>query len=496
MKLPRRNVSREVNVAGVVSNARPKGLVRLLYESAVKTLYERVNDPRSVGVLGTVLAIPRFMDATIAEYKVNKDRFTTYTDIWTMIEDSPSVQKSLEQFIMDAVAEPFSVKCDDKEGQRIIEELLDRINYWSYRHDCLMRLLAMGDVFVQRELGAAYGPKRNTELWTSGISILPEWTMFRNTNFLDKFTSVERAYRQIVPARAFEVDMFGEGMWLPLYQICHGRWNRFGHRFTRYGLSYFASDRIAYNVYYAAMRNAAIARQNNAYDKDVWKLGTPERPVTETKKLEEWKTNNVDNVKEGPLTTYVVSGNVDLVQKKPVNAQLQNIADINAWREEFKVGLPYPMELLGIGIGTVGVSEGELGMLMEVLQRRIGWLLLMEETEIVRPIVEFELALHGKFVEFDIVNQLARLEERNKRSKRHVSEIQTHMISRETAWNISHRELGTWEDEEKKILAEIEKGMDVTGAYQAPGESLSKGKKGVTKKDTAAQGIPDEYGTD
>jgi hypothetical protein len=209
--------------------------------------------------------------------------------------------------------------------------------------------------------------------------------------------------------------------------------------------------------------------------------------------LNEFKRNNLDGKEEDALTTYVTGGNVELDQKDPKNVQLSNVDDVKMLLDVFKVGLLYPLELLGVGVGTVGVSEGELGNLEAVMKRAISMAYQFEEYEIVRPLLEFELALHGKFVSFDLIYKPYAAEDQNKQSKRLNSEFQVGRISAETTWNLEYRQHGTWQEEEERILAEQKKGI-LPGGFTAGPENLNKGKKGVETKDPAAQDIPDTYG--
>lgn len=476
-----------------LTNARPKASVKSLYQALLASIQDKLEGPPPTNVAGVVLALPRWLEVSLADYLINRERLNVYNDIWKMIQDSTLVRKTTKQFIYDAVAEPFTFKCDDKEATTIVMDFFERTNYWCKRYPMLFRGIALGDLFVQRNLGRAYG-RRTTNMWTESIDILPEFTMFRNSNPFDRFSTYDRAFYQQLPTVPFQVDQTAAKAYLPIYTVRHARWDAEIQPFVKYGCSELASARVAYNVLNRTLKYMAIARQASAYKKDHWKLGTEEDPVTDPEKIKKFKEDNIDGHEEDALTTYVTGGNVELSQKDPKNVQLSNVEDVKMLMDVLKVGLLYPLELLGVGVGSVGVSEGELGNLEAVMKRAISWAYQFEEYEIVRPLLEFELALHGKFVEFDLIYKPYAMEDQNKRSKRLNSEYQVGRISAETAWNMQYREHGTWPEEEEKILAEQKKGI-VPGGFKAGPENLSKGKKGVETKDTAAQDIPDEYST-
>lgn len=477
----------------MIENARPKASVKTVYQALLAAIQDKLEGPGPSNAGGVVLAIPRWLEVSLADFLINRERFKVYDDVWKMLADSSIVRKTTKQFIWDAVAEPFTVKCDDAEAMKIIYDFLNRTKYFSLRYASLLRLIALGDLFRQRNLGRAYG-RKNTNIWTESFDILPEFTMFRNSTPFDRFNSYERAFYQQIPTIPFSVDLTAPKQYLPIYSVRHARWDAEIQPFVKYGVSELMSARVAYNVFNRTTRYMAIARQAAAYKKDHWKLGTKEEPVTDQDAINTWKKNNIDGHEEDVLTTYVTGGNVELDQKDPKNVQLSNVEDVKMLLDVFKVGLMYPLELLGVGVGTRGVSEGELGNLEAVLKRSIAWAYQVEEMEIVRPDIEFELALHNKFVEFDLIYKAYALEDQNKQSKRLNSEWQVGRISAETAWNMQYREHGEWSEEEAKILAEQKKGI-VPGGYQAPPATLDTGKKGVTKTDTAAQGIPDIYKT-
>jgi len=476
-----------------LTNARPKATVKSLYQSLLASIQDKLDGPGPQSVGGVVLALPRWLEISMADFLINRERMNVYSDIWKMIQDSTLVRKTTKQFIYDAVAEPFTFKCDDKEATAIVNDFFERTNYWCRRYSMLFRGIALGDLFVQRNLGPAYG-RRNTKIWTESIDILPEFTMFRNSNPFDRFSNYDRAFYQQIPTVPFTVDMMATKTLLPIYTIRHARWDAEIQPFVKYGCSELASARVAYNVLNRTLRYMAIARQAAAYKKDHWKLGTAEDPVIDPVKIEEWKKNNIDGKEEDVLTTYVTGGNVELDQKDPKNVQLSNVEDVKMLMDVLKVGLLYPLELLGVGVGTVGVSEGELGNLEAVMKRAISMAYQFEEYEIVRPLLEFELALHNKFVKFDLIYKPYAAEDQNKQSKRLNSEYQVGRISAETTWNLQYRQHGTWQEEEERILVEQKKGI-LPGGFTAGPENLNKGKKGVETKDAAAQDIPDTYAT-
>lgn len=483
--------------------ARTSGLLkRTVLAPLAKALSELTVQKVQPNPAAIMLALPRYLQVSMAMLMINRERLKVYDDLWKMFEDSPLVKSTTEQFLYDATAEKFTIRCEDKEATTIMYDFLERTEYYVNRYYFLFRMVYLGDVFVQRTLGEAYG-RRNATIWTESLAVLPEYTMYRNSNPFDEFADVRKAFYQQIPVVPYKQDFLSPKLYLPVWQVRHARWDVWNQRYPLYGVPALGSARIEYNTFHRTARFMAIARQSSAYRKLVWQLGSKESPYT-PEQVRNWVKENLDGKEETPLTEFAVPGNIDVKAIDPENRQLTNVDDVKLLLDVFKAGLLYPLELLGMGAGSVGLSEGEMGTLEAVLKRKISFLYMSEEYELLRPLLEFELALHNKFVKFDIVYKPYALEDQNKKNKRLNSEVQLRRVSRETAWNLEHREIGTWEEEAERLLAEERQGLTLTstpgggyagGGYLPGPENLDKGKKGVERKDPAEQDIADEYGT-
>ncbi len=113
------------------------------------------------------------------------------------------------------------------------------------------------------------------------------------------------------------------------------------------------------------------------------------------------------------------------------------------------VALDYPLDLLGVGISHDSGGE-ELFRKETVLKRTIEKIIKRENEQILKPLIDQELILAGMGTgDYRIVTQPASFEDKNKKSKRGILEVQGKLKSDRTYHEENNPEI-KFEDERKR----------------------------------------------
>lgn len=436
---------------------------------------------------GFVINSSKWLDEVYKNFRIEHDRMTIYKDVWTMMKETPLVDKSGEAIIQDATSEPFRFICESSRAKKIADDLMTRIKYWYLRPQFLKRGVSLGDDFLKLDYEKSYRGIGQI----AQIRLLPEFTMYRMSDFTDHFPFPQIAYIQKTSPTDFQYfDIFydvGENINFSLFEIIHARYNMYNQLNPKYGTSALESSRKQYNLVMMMLQDMAVGRKMATFNRihhDV-DVSVPDN------KFEEYKEERSKNPPD-VATEYVTSG-VKITAVDAQNRLMEHIDDLRLAIDILKIGLGYPLEFFGYG--NEAVNGDQLAKIEMRLKRSIAYIHLYEEWEILRPLFNMEFFLHGlNNVEYEIDMPPISFEDENKISKREISKVQAGTKSRRTAamemenWTLERAEEELEQcEKELKQLGQVQK-------YQAPGESLAKGKKGVEKENTATQDISDTEG--
>ncbi|MCL4304289.1 hypothetical protein KJZ99_00040 [bacterium] len=450
-------------------------------------------------------------------FEFEEHRRGRYKDAWGAYEGSSIVSAGLDAMGVDCTQKPFDIRCDDRVAREILLECFARTNYQASRAELLTRFLLTGDVFRVIDLNAR--PRRKRAVAEiSGIRLLPEYQMFRLTNSQGFFENPERAFAQ-TPWLELEkksrhgtkgvviadqsggriyAGLLGSGsgigyrvprdreqspVYFGVHEVVHSRLKPMMQRMaTGYGCGgVLSSARSDYNRVQMAIQDLGIGRTLSSFARMVSEFNedVDGKSVAEHRRLME---NHQPSAAQG----YTIhGGKMYLLDGK--NHQLMRIDDI--YLHIMLLGLTvYPMVMLGLGLENV---TGEI--LDQIIRRhkaQIGHYNLLEEYQFIRPVGNLELLYHGKAgVRWDVVFPEVSIEDLNLKTKRDLSKISAGSLSRRTEY-IESRQASEedWEQEYAQIQKELRE-LGPIQRYQSPGESLEKGKQGVTTKDSSEQDI-------
>ena len=438
---------------------------------------------------GFIINSSVWLDEVYKNFQIEYDRMTAYKDLWIMIKESPLADKSGEALIEDATGQPFNFICESSRAKKIVKEMLDRTKYWFYRPQFLKRGVLLGDVFLKLDYESSSFGRRLGNI--DAIRLLPEFTMYRMSNFQDQFTNPNIAFVQKTSPTDFQVfDInfsFSEPINFSLFEIIYARHNMYNQLNPKYGCSSYYSARKQYNIVMMMLQDMAVGRKMATFNRihhDVDQAVS----TADFDKYKEERKNNPPNV----ATEYITQG-VKITPIDAKNSLMEKIDDLRLAIDILKIGFGYPLEFFGYG--SESVSGDRLAKIEMRLKRSIGSIHLFEEWEIVRPLINMELFLNGMTnVEYEIEMPPISFEDENKIAKRELSKVEAGVKSRRTA----AMQMENWSLERaEEELAQCERELNEIGQihkYKAPGESLNKGKKGVEKQGPEDQDIPDMEG--
>lgn len=472
-------------------------------------------------------------------FAIEQGRFADYRDMWAAIYESEIVERALLSGAEDATAEPFDIRCEDARAEREIWELLERVRYWEHRLEYVALLWGVGDEFIKVDYDFAPISRRNLREIV-GIRRFPEYTMFRNSTAAGGLRSLEKAYVQlqdvdlVMPGSSAYVSADGSevyansvrvpGMlgsasgygfkqdsdaseWFSAEEMIHARrFPLFKAVQTGYGTIVMRSSRLAYqsvmSVLYDLVIDRNLATRNpwgvefeqgatqDGIDKFVGQFFETVRVMNldgTYREVQQRRASSPDDV------LYVKGGKFARINDK--QALLSQLEDIHLAIDRLE--LCFGISLSVSGFRSAKRVTGQMQERMEERAKRtIRGLNVMEETQLLRPLIDRQLFYSGKSgVKYELRFPEYSLEDRNRRSKRLVSEVQAGLKSRRTgAMELFQMTAEEFDRELTNMEEEIERIGPVIG-YQAPPESLEKGKKGVENEDSATQDIADEYKT-
>ena len=465
---------------------RAKRLEPAIYQ-AVK---EVVKKQKNGNAHGFVINKSQWYDDLMKNFEIENDRMTVYSDGWSMIQESTFVDKCGKALILDGTGQPFHFVCESTQAQKIQQQLFDRTKYWYLRPQILKRGVLLGDNFIKTDIDQnIYGRQLGI---IEHIRLLPEFTMYRMSDWNGNFPNPQKAFIQRNSSINFQSSngMFNidTGADFSLFELIHARYDYLNQINPKYGCSNLKSARLQYNIVQMMLKDMAIARKMGTFNR-LWHKVDDSVGEDQFNKYKDDEGNREPDV----TSQYITQGVEKIESVDAKNILMQKIDDLRMAVDTLAIGLEYPLQFFGFGMQQV--SGDQLERMEMRLKRSISFIHLFEEWEIVRPLLEREFLLHGMMnVEYEIEYPPISFEDENKISKRELSKVQGGTKSRLGAmqkqenWSLdrSLQELDQIEEELKRF--------GPIAKYQPPGESLDKGKKGVENKNPEEQDISDTEG--
>lgn len=441
---------------------------------------------------GFVINNSKWYDKMMKEFEIEKDRMNSYKDNWAMLQESTIVNKSNEAMSQDATGQPFKLIVNSQVHEKIGKNLFKRIKYQYLRSMLVARGIALGDLFIKCDVGRTYGIRKLGSI--EQIRLLPEFTMYRNSDFSGNFPVPWQAFTQRSKPGNFEVNAGFDGFHLdnPIHfslgEVIHGRYDYLRQINPKYGKSAYDSARVQYSMVMMMLKDLAVARRQSTFNRLVHMIDSKASLDVDKYRQE------VEATEPTAFQEHVIQGGEirGLDQK---NSMVANIDDVKLQIDLLKLAL-YPIEYFGY-IGSSSVTGEQIKMMEVRLKRAISFIHAFEEYEIIRPLLDREFLLHGyQNVDYEIEFPPISFEDENKTAKREISKVQARTKSIKEAM----RTMENWSDEKiTEVMKELEEEWmlfeTLREKYQPGPENLDKGGKGVTKENSEEQDIHDTEGT-
>ena len=459
---------------------------------------------------------PRFVFIQ-EKLKVEMDRLSTLTDIRVMLDEAPYIDGVCNKFILWATVDRPKVIFQggtEKRATKIVNEMLERIEYFSRRPDFLYHGLFL-EAFLNKKVSLTEGISApNSPIdsvlseYRRGMSLgkieeilgpLPPETMFRNSDKQDKFEKPGQAFYQVPEDYNNPSNMMHKQNceWFHQMFMLHPRWNHRRQKSHRYSRPALKPVRKAYNRTEMSATDAVVQRHLAAsrllviyLKKNVEASDAPGCTQDELTRFMEDFVMRYPTGFNKPGTVYVTSGDHQVDSVGDLNLTLSKPADIFMHFDFMSVGLMLHPVLAGFTGGEGGRITGPL---LEQLKKNLevdvkavnDW----EDREILLPLIYFELFLNGIFdTEVIVTHDRPSFEAKDVRRKTMMSEVASKIRSRKNYYEEEIKpETGEeWETYSKQIEDEDEK----FGTAE-PTQNINKGISG-SNKDSATTEIDSE----
>lgn len=473
----------------------------------------------------TELEDPRIMWIN-DKLKVETDRLATLTDIRIMLEQASYVDGPCDQFCRWATEGKINLNFNggsEKRASRIVGDMLERINYNIMRPDLLYNFIFL-ELFIKQQvefsddfiglMALKSEPDKIVSEFQRGMTMgqiseiltpAPE-TMFRNSNYQDKFDNPMRAFYQVPEvynqqntfAMTGQKQQFQE--WFHHLMILHPRWNFRRQKSQRYSRPALKSARKHFNRAEMSSTDAVIQRHLTAsrllviyLKKNVENGETPGATVEEVESYAKEFIRKYPRGFNKPGTVLIESGANEVESKGDLNITLSKPADIYMHLELLFLGFLFPTQLTGYSGGEGGRVTGPLlEQLKKCLEVNIGAINLSEDRNILLPLINMELGLHGIFdTEVTVTHSESSFDSKSVTRKTHLTEVEMSLRSRQDYYE-QHvmPETGKPFDEhwkqclkEAEELNEVNPKMTAFGDRKDQPEGVDKGQSG-SKKDS------------
>jgi hypothetical protein len=390
--------------------------------SFLQTVMERVNPPEKpkkddslVGFGSQQEMLLQGFDQ-IAKTIDQSDRATIMKDLREMSHEGAIPDKALTKLCQDATFNEVSVDAP-KQRKNIIEALLKRIKYQDIRQALLYAMMRDGDLFLQLEY--AKSQLADKVGYITKIMMMPPETMIRNTNQRDEFAAPNRAFAQVDSIQ--NALLANQPIWFPWPKIVHGRNDEHKGKFFRYGWSMWASGVKTFNMAMMQLEDSAIGRHLAAQRLRVHQVGKESQAGSDQSLIDQYK-RNVKQQLTPSTTDLFIDGKTDIKELGGSKQSIGSVDDVMLALSILSIALEYPVDLLS---GMISNSTGgeELFRKEIVLKRAIQALIKKENQQILRPIIDNELFINGKWGDYRINTFPSSFEDENKKSKRGLSEV-------------------------------------------------------------------------
>ena len=381
----------------------------------------------------------KMIDAVSA---MNRSKFLE--EVRKMSLDGPLADKVLERLVADATSTPVRIDARPRR-KRVVQDMLKQVKYEEIREELIYLMLRDGDLFLQKIFAPSIEPKRLG--FIEGIVRMPTETMVRNTNERDQFVDEDKAFFQVDNIRNSLLSR--RKIPFPYAKIVHARVDATKSPFFRYGRSIWISGMKNYQMAMLMLEDSVIQRHQNTQSV-LWHLVGAGSDMRVNKTFIQQYATEVENQWNEETTQMFVDGRTKFEQTGGTKQVMGNVDDIMLILSILAVALDYPLDLLSVGVTHDSGGE-ELFRKETVLKRTIERIIKRENEQILRPLIDQELTLAGVGTgDYRIVTQPASFEDKNKRSKRGILEVQSKVKSRETYHEENSPEI-TFKEEQRRL---------------------------------------------
>lgn len=429
-----------------------------------------------------------------SKLKKNAERYELYESFDAMSEDGAIADKVLERLCMDATQYPVQIKAASRR-KRIILDMLKTINWEQQAASYAYLLLSKGDLFLQKVYNQSSNPRRIA--YIDSIVSLPAETMIRNNNEKDEFVNPNQAYHQVDDIRNGSFSrvlfMFPEG------KILHARNDMLRSKMLGYGRSCWHSSIRIFNMVLMLLEDSAIGRHQSTQNLRVHQVGKDSN-VGVTEPIIKDYARKIMSVLKADTTDLFIDGKTSIQQYGGTKNVLSGVDDIRLMLAVLSIALDYPIDLMNGGSSDDSGGE-ELFRKEVVLARTIQSVMKKINSQILMPLIDTELALANAMGEYEIVTLPVTFEDKSKKSKRGVTEVQANIISKETYFEENKQGLD-WEEEKKRMTAQRKFESELNTTYpmivSSPQFNPESGEKGNQKpmEDQQERKTPGALGVD
>lgn len=382
-----------------------------------------------------------FSKMTDAVSNMNRSKFLL--EVMKMGLDGPLADKVLERLVADAASTPVLIDALPRR-KRVIQDMLKQIRYEEQREELIYLLLRDGDLFLQKIFAPSLDAKRIG--FIEGIVRMPTETMIRNTNERDEFTDLTKAFVQVQNISQWP----GTQKQTPFHftKIQHGRIDTRKSPWFRYGRSVWLPGMKLYNMVMLQLEDSVVQRHQNTQN-ILWHRVGAGSDMRVNKTFIRSYASEVELQHTDQTTQMFIDGRTELVETGGTKKVMTRVDDIMLMISILAVALDYPLDLLSVGVSHDSGGE-ELFRKETVLKRTIEKIIKRENEQILKPLINQELILAGMGQgDFRIVTQPATFEDKNKKAKRGIMEVQAKLKSDRTYHEENSPEI-TFEEEQRR----------------------------------------------
>jgi hypothetical protein len=377
------------------------------------------------------------------------DRSKFLEEVRKMSLDGPLADKVLERLVADAASTPVLIDAKPRR-KKIVQDMLKQIKYEEIREELIYLMLRDGDLFLQKMHAPSIDPRRIG--FIEGIVRMPTETMIRNTNERDQFVNDNVAFIQVDNIRNYVASH--RKIPFTYAKMLHARVDSTKSPFFRYGRSVWISGVKNYQMAMLMLEDSVVQRHQNTQNV-IWHRVGAGSDMRVNKTFIRQYAQEVASQYDEETTQMFIDGRTEFHETGGTKKVMGNVDDIMLILSILAVALDYPLDLLSVGVSHDSGGE-ELFRKENVLKRTIEKIIKRENEQILRPLIDQELTLAGVGSgDYRIVTQPASFEDKNKRSKRGILEVQGKVKSFQTYHEENSPEL-SFEEEQRRLETQFE----------------------------------------